>query len=415
MSKPSSLKRNVIQSFLLFAVTSGLFFVLTGAIAIKTIESRLVEERLRAIAKWALPRHVARLPVDLPDGVNFYRDEAIPLPLRGLAQGLSEPTIGGDVINVLTGKDATGDYVVADYASDYDELEWLIFSAFAVGFVGFLVVSFLIGQYLYRRIVNPISALAASVRSNSVTSDPSVLSDVDEIGLLAKVFSARTEELNQLLARERFFTGDVSHELRTPLTVITGAAEILASKTQDRPDLHAAAERILRAARDASDAVSTLLLLARTPEQVGGPETEIAPVVRAEVDRYQTLLRNKPVSLQLQVESGFTVRIRRELLAIAIGNLIRNACQYTEKGSILVRIVRNAVVIQDTGPGVPQSVCDQLVTPSVNTHARSSGSGLGLALVTRICEQMGAALTVKNGTELGAAFTVHFQPDLTKS
>ena len=126
------------------------------------------------------------------------------------------------------------------------------------------------------------------------------------------------------------------------------------------------------------------------------------------------MVRDKPVSLHLEVDADFTLRVHPELLAIAIGNLIRNACQYTAKGSVLVRLIRYAVIVEDTGPGVPDSVCTMVREGVHDTLPRSTGSGLGLSLVMRICERLGAVLRVKSdGT--GAVFTVVFSDALTKT
>jgi signal transduction histidine kinase len=316
----------------------------------------------------------------------------------------------------LAGNDAAGAYVVVDHASDYEKIELVVYSMIGVGILGFLTLSLFLGQFVARRFVNPISMLSVSVLNKDFHAELPLLSNTDEMGVLARAFAARTAELNRFLARERFFTGDVSHELRTPLTVIIGAAELLVAQTGDRAELHAPASRILRAAMGAADCVTVLLLLARTPELIDAPETVLSPVVRAEIERCQPLLRDKPVALELVVDSDFSVFARRELLAAAVGNLIRNACRYTQQGSVVIRLTRHAVTVEDTGPGIPEPIRARLSDgPASSASVGSAGSGLGLALVKRICEHLGAILLVSERPNGGSVFSIEFPQASTKS
>lgn len=416
MRGPSSLRRRIVVAYLLFALGSCVFFVLIAAVAVEGIEVRLVDERLISVASWASPRNAAGLPVEMPAGLIFHHGESIPLSLRGLPPGVQEKFVDGIGLHVLAGKDDGGDYVVVDRASDYEKIEFVVYSMIAAGVLGFLALSLFLGRFLARRFVDPISMLSASVMKSDAQTELPLLSNTDEIGVLARAFAERTADLNRFLARERFFTGDVSHELRTPLTVIIGAAEILVARTGHQPELNAPAGRILRAAIEAADCVAALLLLARTPELIDAPETRLSPLLSGEIERCQSLLRGKPVALELVVEFDFSVYARPELLSAAAGNLIRNACKYTEKGSVRVRLVRHAVMVEDTGPGVPAAIRARLSDgPSSSAPAGSSGSGLGLALVKRICEHLGATLLVSEHPSGGSVFSIEFPERLTKS
>jgi signal transduction histidine kinase len=419
MNGPSSLQRRIVFAYLLLALGSCVFFVLIAAVAVEGIEVHLVDNRLMSVASWAVPRHSAGLPVEMPAGLIFHYGDSIPLSLRNLPQGVQEKFVDGVGLHVLAGRDAGGDYVVVDHASDYEKIELVVYSMIGVGVLGFLGFSLFLGKFLARRFVRPISLLSASVMKNDLQAELPLLSNNDEMGVLARAFAARTAELNRSLARERFFTGDVSHELRTPLTIIIGAAEILVAQTRDQSELQGPAGRILRAAMDAADCVTVLLLLARAPETIDAPETRLSSVLRAEMDRCQSLLRGKSVALQLVVDSDFCVFARRELLASAAGNLIRNACQYTEEGSVVVRLGRQVLTVEDTGPGIPAPIRARLSEGSLYAAptglAGSAGSGLGLALVRRICEHLGAILRVSERATGGSIFSIEFPQGLTKS
>ncbi|MEJ7807399.1 MAG: ATP-binding protein, partial [Telluria sp.] len=99
----------------------------------------------------------------------------------------------------------------------------------------------------------------------------------------------------------------------------------------------------------------------------------------------------------------------RPLVAAAIGNLIRNACLYTDQGTVSVSIDVGAVLVRDTGRGLPAAVLAMLAedTPGQRLSG-SEGTGLGLALVKRICRQLNATLQVSAHTGGGTLFRVNF-------
>lgn len=416
MKRPSTIRRRIVVAYLFFALAVCTFVGVIASVAIVGIEDLLVDEHLRSIAAWASPRHAAGMPVEMPSDVNFYHGPDIPPELRDLPQGVVKKTFDGQTVHLLVGQDAEGTYVVLDRASEYKNIEHVIYAMLGAGFLGFVALSLFLGTFIARGFVEPIIKLAAAVMDKKSKAELPLLNNQDELGILARSFAAHTAELKQFLARERFFTGDVSHELRTPLTIIIGASELLVEQTATQPALHAPAQRILRAAKEATNCVGVLLLLARRPDTIDRPLTSISEVIRSEIERGQPLVRDRPISLHFQEGKDFSVFGRKELLSSAIGNLIRNACEYTDEGSVVVSIQDHSVLVEDTGPGVPDIIRARLKNdPSQPALIGSAGSGLGLALAIRICEYLGAKLEHDDRPQGGSIFRIHFQSDLTEN
>ncbi|MES2024580.1 MAG: HAMP domain-containing sensor histidine kinase [Pseudomonadota bacterium] len=416
MKRPSTIRRRIVVAYLFFALAVCTFVGVIASVAIVGIEDLLVDEHLRSVAAWASPRHAAGMPVEMPSDVNFYHGPDIPTELRDLPQGVVKKTFDGQTVHLLVGQDAEGTYVVLDRASEYKNIEHVIYAMLGAGFLGFVALSLFLGTFIARGFVDPIIKLAAAVMDKKSKAELPLLNNQDELGILARSFAAHTAELKQFLARERFFTGDVSHELRTPLTIIIGASELLVEQTATQPALHAPAQRILRAAKEATNCVGVLLLLARRPDTIDRPLTSISEVIRSEIERGQPLVRDRPISLHFQEGKDFSVFGRKELLSSAIGNLIRNACEYTDEGSVIVSIQDHSVLVEDTGPGVPDIIRARLKNdPSQPALIGSAGSGLGLALAIRICEYLGAKLEHDDRPQGGSIFRIHFQSDLTEN
>ncbi|NYS34831.1 HAMP domain-containing histidine kinase, partial [Streptococcus danieliae] len=170
------------------------------------------------------------------------------------------------------------------------------------------------------------------------------------------------------------------------MTVITGAAEILMEQGGDAPLVRSASERIYRAAHEASDSVTVLLRLARAPELLECASLPVAELARQECLRCQSYTAGKPLTLVFADGEDFLLNAPRELLAAAIGNLVCNACQYTLQGEVIVRLAGRALIVEDTGPGLPDAARARLLRQPIPANlSGSSGTGLGLGLVQRIC------------------------------
>lgn len=403
MRRTRTLRARIVLAYVTFGLTFCALFAVFAAITVESIEVRLVDERLEEVAAWASPRHAGGLPVEMPAGVRFYHAPDIPPSLRGLAPGVHELGVNSGTLHVFAGRDVAGEFVVVDHNTDYIHIEKVVYSLLALTFTGFLLLSVFFGGFVARGFVNPITRLAHSVREGG--DDPALAQREDELGQLAQAFAERTGALDKALERERSFTGDVSHELRTPLTVIMGAAEVLLSQPDGKPSVVAPARRIYGAAKDASEVVGTLLLLARAGLAAERAAVDMNELAAAEVARYQSLVQDKPVSLRLEQLAQASVHTQREMCSVVIGNLVRNACQYTETGEVVVTVHDDRIEVRDTGPGLPDPV---VATLSGRAARGSAGTGLGLSLARRVCDALGFSLSYSRPADGGSLFTVRF-------
>jgi signal transduction histidine kinase len=217
--------------------------------------------------------------------------------------------------------------------------------------------------------------------------------------------------VQRFLEREQQFTADVSHELRTPLTVILGAAEVVkirALQSGDQPSQDAA-ERILRTAREAGSLVAAFLLLSRSPNREFSPQLALLPLLEREVEQQRLALGNKPVTLELNVDAHPIVHGAPELVSATIGNLVRNACQYTTEGFVTVTLRPDRVVVEDSGPGLSSALREKLLSStSLSCPEPAHGSGRGLSIVYRVAEHLGWQVVHEQSPSGGTRFTVLF-------
>lgn len=399
-----SLKRRIVLAYVCHAACFVLFFALIAVLSVEGIETHLVDKRLRETAAWALPRYRGGMPVEMPAGMSFHYGAAIPRSLRHLGNGVHDVAVDGVGLHVLSFADGDGPYVVIDHQSDYDKVELVVYTMFGLGFLGFVVFSYLLAGFVVRGVVSPITALAHAVLGGDMLLTSG---GPPEVMHVAQAFATREAALAEALQRERFFTGDVSHELRTNLAVIMGAAEVLSAQHGVGTSA-TTAERILRAARAATDSVDVLLQLSRAPSPDQADLVEIDHVAAAEVRRAQSLVRHKTLQLAYLGGDAFTVRAPHKLCEAAIGHLIRAACEGTPEGAVTVRLEAGQVIVEDTGPGLPAAVRNALRGDGTPLMAGSAGTGFGLGIVQRICDHLNGSLSVGERDGGGTAFVLRF-------
>lgn len=408
--KPShSLKRRIARAFVLLVVLLAGFFTLVAYISMEVIEAQVLDSRLELTADKLIARHVAGQTVDTPPGIDFFTNQEIPKELKDTTPGIYERVIDGREVQATIRVQNGNRYAVVQDMDEFEETERIIFAALGAGFLSSLLLAIVLGVTTGRHIVAPLSALAEAVNRNADPAELPSLDSEDEIGVLARALAKRTDELQQYLVRERLFTGDVSHELRTPLTIMLGAAEVLKAQLADQPAPLAAAERVRRVAAETAERVSALLLLSRSPELLDAPRIALNPLIQAEFERCQIWLTGKPVTCRLDLPLQAWVLARPELVGIVIGNLLRNACQHTDQGSVRVRLSANRLIIEDDGPGLPATVRARLFERFVRGDPNGAeGAGLGLSIVKRVVEHIGWQIHLESPEGGGSCFVLDF-------
>jgi signal transduction histidine kinase len=399
------LRHRIIAAYVLLACVVCGAFAAAALHAIALVEERLIDQRLARTADRYAQRLQQGLPTDLPPSVTLYAGDTLPAVMRGLPAGRHEVPLGGATVNILVRGEGTQAFTLADDDADFEGIQWQLHALLAAAFVACLGLAVMLGRWTASRVIAPLTSLAHAVSEDRLPDQFPSLHSPDEIGVLARAFAARTLALQEFLARERWFVADVSHELRTPLTIILGAAEVLRARVDEHPEWAALAERVRRTAAETGDRVSALLLLSRSPETLEMPRMSLAPIVRQEIERCQPLLVGKDVALSFNLVEDVHLRARPELAGTAVGNLIRNACQYTERGTVQVRLERDRLVVEDTGIGIPAALRERVFERHVRGDMGSpTGSGLGLAIVRRVAQHLGWTVSLEDLAGGGTRF-----------
>jgi signal transduction histidine kinase len=322
-----------------------------------------------------------------------------PAEFAGLDLGIHDlhTPVGTGVVHV-TESDGQRLYLVFD-AGNVQQLATYFGVAPLALLLAVLYTSAWVAYRIARRAVSPVIRLARMVRDVDVeTPDRAALAaaarddSVDaEIQSLAGALHQLMDRVDRYLERERNFTRAASHELRSPLTVIRMASESLLQRQALEPPARALTEKIRRAALDMEELTEVLLLLAREHDGLLPRErVEVNEILAQELARCRMIYADKALALTLESRARLCVACAPRVLGIVFGNLLHNACAYTDRGSVEVVVEAGRVVIRDSGIGIAPANLGQVFTPYFRAaNARPSGHGLGLSLVKRITDRYG--------------------------
>lgn len=223
-------------------------------------------------------------------------------------------------------------------------------------------------------------------------------------------------------SKERFLAM-LSHEIRSPLQAMLGSIDLLALKASSPPERRAI-DRIRQAASQLDTHLRDVTEYTRLENpawRLQRQATDLAALVQevCEAHQPQALSRQLMLTCELPPSDSLSLqdiwtdaaRVRQIL-----NNLIGNALKYTPSGSITVRASRSAetggaqLEVVDTGIGIPPEHQERIFEPYVRLEdariSRAEGSGLGLAVVKRLADRLGASLRLQSQPGQGCHFTV---------
>ena len=281
----------------------------------------------------------------------------------------------------------------------------LKFLTFYLSSIGFLSV---LGGWLFARHLNrPLKALQQAAVKVGVGDFSTKLEEQGstEVIEVTRAFNQMSRGIAALENDRRLLMAGVSHDLRTPLTRIRLATEMM---SDDEDYLR---EGIIHDIEDMNAIIDQFIEYLRHHKreelELEDLNAIVSEVVEAEQKHHRTITFTENPSLGEVPVS--TVAIKR-----VVTNMIENAIRYSD-GDIEVetRVSSNKkfamVVVNDHGPGIPESELETVFEPFKQGDAArgSEGSGLGLAIIKRIVDMHGGRVQLLNRPEGGLSAQIY--------
>ena len=239
-------------------------------------------------------------------------------------------------------------------------------------------------------------------------------------------FDAIIRDLNQMTAElgsietlRADFVANVSHELKTPMAVISNYATMLQSPSLTEAERMEYARAIHQASRNLAGLVTNILKLNKLENQQIFPDKQkfdLAEQLCRCVLNFEDVWEKKGIGLEVDIPETFPIQSDAELLELVWNNLLSNAMKFTpEGGTVSVALKEEngmaVVTVKDTGCGMTAEQGKHIFEKfyQADTSRGTRGNGLGLALVKRVVDITGAAITVQSSAGKGSTFTVRLR------
>ncbi|MFD0792330.1 sensor histidine kinase [Mucilaginibacter litoreus] len=256
-----------------------------------------------------------------------------------------------------------------------------------------LVISlFVINKYVLTGLWRPFFQTLQQVKMFNVSEVPRfeiIDSKVDEFAELNRAIyemAARVKEDYQSLKQ---FTENASHELMTPLAVATTKLDILiqdeslnAVQLEQINDIYTSISRSARLNQ------SLLLLIKLENQLINEQESiDLEALIFQKISQFQELMQSKQLSLQHELVYCEIIA-SKYLIDIMLNNLLSNAIRHNHAhGHIVIKLTKDYLIIKNSGPR--GNLNERQLFERFKKGSGSQGTGLGLAMVRKICSYYG--------------------------
>ncbi|MBQ9902770.1 MAG: hypothetical protein IJM51_10380 [Clostridia bacterium] len=228
--------------------------------------------------------------------------------------------------------------------------------------------------------------------------------------------------MEQAIEMERRFVADISHDLKTPIAVVLANNSIL----KENPDTTVGQQKQWIESTD--NAVNNMMTMINEMLTLSMLESAEIKAAKQSVNASQTvekcelqmdsLAYEHGVSLESDISEGVWIMANQEYAERICTGLIENAIKYEPIGGtvriVLARTKKHAVfTVQNQGSLIPPDDLPHIFERFYRgdkTRNEKKGYGLGLSIIHRMCDMIGAKIKAESNEQVGTRFTVTFEP-----
>lgn len=417
--KRKSISRRTYRAILAVSIVSMIVMVTTVLLVNEDLEQTMLSVEFAQERDFILMNRNDQdtLVWDTPNLVVVFvpkgqlRPMVMPKIFRGLPINFSGELEERD-LTYLVNTEAMdkGTLFMAKNITHFEDRESLFQMALGVMSLVVISLSLLLAVLSSRRIVMPLRRLSEQISSVPVgPAMPHIKTDYvdEELYSIATTFNRFLSELESYVKREQSLLSLASHELRTPIAVMSGALDILEQRDQLNDNDKATLQRLRRSCTEMKDNVEILLKLTRREEGTNELESiDVAQLAEQVIDdlrvRYQ-------MGDRVTLASLGTCRVvaDRVMVRMLLRNLIQNALQHTIH-DVHVTLSPGRMEIKDIGAGLTSEQQSILLGQKNMFRDGAPLSGLGLYIVTLMCERLDWTLRVAQADNRGTIIQVEF-------
>jgi signal transduction histidine kinase len=427
--RPASFRTQIALSTMALTAIGMVLVTLGLQVLLHQIVQRNVEKVLedRADAVAAAIRASSGTGIVVPEGV--LDPGVVVYDARGRrVAGLASPRVGDQLaelarttrertldagetdrlraVPLRLGSGRAGVVVVSEPLAPYERAElYVLLTSLVVGLLVVVAVG-LIARWVTARALAPVAVMAERARDwseHDLARRFGLGPPANEISALGATLDVLLERVAMTIRAEQRLTAELAHELRTPLAAILGSADLALLRGGLTEDARIDLEQIAASSRVMAQTITTLLDLARNPD-----DTQRASTCRL-ADVVGVLTPLVPDHLVLEDRTGpGSVRLAapRDLVVRALSPLVENAVRHAHSRVLLdVVETREAVEVHvgNDGPAVDDALRHSLFEPG--SSGSDGGTGLGLGIARRVARSIGGEVEARASAD-GALYVV---------
>lgn len=321
-------------------------------------------------------------------------------------------------------------YVNLPYFAKQNDLEKEI-SSFLVALINVYVLLFalsvLAAIFISNYLTHPLRLIQEKMRQVKLGRNDSIeWKNKDEIGSLVSEYNRMIVELAQsaeLLAQSeresawREMAKQVAHEIKNPLTPLRLSIQLLERAYRDKaPDIDQKVERLSKTMLEQIDTLASIATAFSDFAKMPRPNNEgmdLRALVQNAIDLFNETTDGTEFTFDDSGLSKAWIFADKEQLLRVFNNLFRNAIQAIpedRKGLIAVTLSKQGknfiVAVKDNGTGIADEVIEKIFVPNFTT--KTTGMGLGLAMVKNIVESGNGQIWFETTKGKGTIFYVSF-------
>jgi signal transduction histidine kinase len=323
-------------------------------------------------------------------------------------------------------------YIITAAAYDqygYNKLKNLQEITLIVFIISVLLIYFS-GRFFSRKAFTPVKEItdkAREISSKNLHSRIEIKNTKDELAELASTFNEMLERLNKSFTEQNHFVSNIAHELRTPLSAMVTELELASLKERNIEEYKKIIKNIYSDSKKLIRLINALLDFARA--SYDPYIIKFKPVRIDEIILDAKLLLQKSNSdykidihfeNELDDENSVMVNGNEYFLKAAFVNLLENGCKYSEDKhtTVKIRLTQEYIELKfiDNGIGISEDDLPNIFEPFFRGKNKNyvDGSGIGLALTSRVIALHKGNISVTSSVNNGSVFTVTL-PNLSSS
>lgn len=300
-------------------------------------------------------------------------------------------------------------YALISATDDYGNRKLLFLRyTLVISYIFFTCICWILTSFMVKKAMLPLSIFHQKIKNineNNLDTRIASKSNKNEIDLIANEFNFMMDRIEISYQKQKEFTATASHELRTPLSRITSQIENVISDSKTPEENKSFLKTILSDVNQLTELITSLLLLSKTNNNNHKNQEvqRMDEILFSAIEKLNISFPEFVILFEMEesdnLDTALEIRGNKNLLEIALSNVLKNACVYSNDNQAKIKIStqENRLVISISNNGKTLNEIEQknLFQPFMRgeNSKGTAGFGLGLRIVQRILNLHNASIT----------------------